>query len=146
MQTERGRAMFRQRMWCEVAVTVRAASKALLVPFVLLLLGDGLALPPSLGAFLAFSYLIPWALENAKLASALNDPHVYRRPPLRATRARPAAGPSDGPDCGAAPAAAPLPPITTSEALANIMSATPDRVFMAEGEACSGVSRGLRNG
>merc|ERR1719331_1766936 len=59
LQTPRGRAMFRQRTWCEVVVVVRATSKALLFPAGLLLLGTRLHLSPSLSAFLAFSYLIP---------------------------------------------------------------------------------------
>merc|ERR1719491_559552 len=36
LQTEGGRAMFRQRVWCEVVVGVRAISKALLFPFSLM--------------------------------------------------------------------------------------------------------------
>ena len=137
MQTERGRAMFRQRMWCEVAITVRAASKALLVPYSVLRLGAWLALPPSLAAFLALSYLVPWAVENASLAASLNNPDTYRhRAGRRAPRPAPSAGSGYGTSCGAAPAPQ-LPRIAASEALANVLAAVPERVFLAEGETCS---------
>ncbi|CAE8642648.1 unnamed protein product [Polarella glacialis] len=133
MQTVGGRAMFRQRVWCEVVVVVRAASKALLFPYCLLRLGDWLKMPASASAFLAFSYLLPWTFENAQLASSISNPRVYRR----ITPSGPRTEATQGADCGAAERGQMLPNITTSQALANIMTGTPEIVFLAQGDICS---------
>ena len=44
---------------------VRAASKALVMPYMLLQMGGAMGLPMSLSALMSFSYLLPWVYENA---------------------------------------------------------------------------------
>lgn len=138
LQTARGRAMFRQRVWCEIVVVIRASSKAILFPFCLLALGSWLNLPASISAFLAFSYLIPWAMENRKLAEAINSPHAYRRS-ARTRYGSQTVVPTGDRDanCGAAPQAPLLPAISQSEALQNILTGIPANVFLAQGDICS---------
>eukprot|EP00927_Polykrikos_kofoidii_P085473 TRINITY_DN9309_c0_g1_i1.p1 TRINITY_DN9309_c0_g1~~TRINITY_DN9309_c0_g1_i1.p1 ORF type:complete len:552 (-),score=34.83 TRINITY_DN9309_c0_g1_i1:247-1770(-) len=139
LQTEGGRAMFRQRVWCEIVVGVRAISKALLFPFGLLQLSIYLPIPSSLSAFLAFSYLIPWTLRNASVVRLLNDGTDYRivqarhRPPVPGDPEEGAAGN----DCGAQSSSPLLPTFTESEALANILSNMPTHVWVKEGDICS---------
>eukprot|EP00928_Gymnodinium_smaydae_P005628 TRINITY_DN11910_c0_g7_i1.p1 TRINITY_DN11910_c0_g7~~TRINITY_DN11910_c0_g7_i1.p1 ORF type:complete len:813 (-),score=50.79 TRINITY_DN11910_c0_g7_i1:238-2583(-) len=141
LRTDRGCAMFRQRVWCEIVVVVRSSSKALLFPYALLKLGAWLGLPSWVSACLALSYLLPWTVENSQLFSSLNDP----RPFMSSTRGRRADGvtgsyvaPADHSeaDCGAVRAPI-LPSITESEALRNILTAVPNDVFLAEGDICS---------
>lgn len=138
LQTVHGRAMFRQRVWCEVVVVIRASSKAFLFPYGLLLLGHWLKLPPSLSAFLAFSYLLPWAVENRRLAASINSPSAYRGTARRG-RVPQAAPPSGGDDadCGAAGGGPLMPHITQSEALRNILAGSPASIFLAMGDICS---------
>jgi len=99
-------------------------------------LGKALGLGPSLSTYLALSYLLPWAVENAKAMSALMapPPRSARTAVSEASGAPPA---GDHADCGAARPQGVLPTITESEALRNILSAVPDRVFLARGEVCS---------
>eukprot|EP00401_Gymnodinium_catenatum_P038916 CAMPEP_0117545280 /NCGR_PEP_ID=MMETSP0784-20121206/46013_1 /TAXON_ID=39447 /ORGANISM="" /LENGTH=740 /DNA_ID=CAMNT_0005342121 /DNA_START=207 /DNA_END=2429 /DNA_ORIENTATION=- len=139
LQTESGRAMLRQRVWCEVVVGVRAVAKALLFPYGLLKLGNFLNLPPSVSAFLAFSYLIPWVHQNMTVVSLLNDGTDYSRarrlrhqPPTQTEGAD-----NDAADCGATATATLLPSITESEALANILSNAAAHVWLQEGDICS---------
>merc|ERR1719362_49801 len=138
LQTERGRALFRQRVWGEVILMIRSSSKALLFPISLLLLGNCLRLPPSISAFLAFSYLIPWVVENRRLAVSLNSHNTYSREAARRRNADFFTG-SESDDCGGRQSrtVSLLPPITQSEALNNILSSMPARIFMVEGDFCS---------
>jgi len=138
LQTAQGRAVFRQRVWGEVFLVTRASSKALLVPYLLLLLGSFLHLPPSLSAFLAFSYLVPWIAENWCLAESINNPRSFAAR-QRQTADLPAGVAVGGAaDCGAArPDAVMLPPITQSQALQNILTSHPSCVFLEEGDVCS---------
>ena len=138
-----GAAVFRHRVWGEVVVAVRAASKALVLPFAALHLGGAVGLPPSLSAFLAFSYLGPWAWENRAMFQAAYRSEIFarnRRRQHRRAQLRP--GPqaqprADAVDCGAA-ARAPAPEwIPSSEALANLLAATPVRVSLVSGDVCS---------
>jgi len=146
LQTEGGRAMFRQRVWCEVVVGVRAISKALLFPFGLLKLSIYLPIPASLSVFLAFSYLIPWTTRNASVVRLLNDGTDFgpvqaqraHRPPTARDPEEGAAGTGPGDaDCGASGSAPLLPRVTESEALANILSNIPTHVWVKEGDICS---------
>jgi len=135
LATPSGRAIFRQRIWCEVVVIVRASSKALMFPYFLLQLGHRYNLPSTLSAFFAFSYLIPWVVENAKTADAMINPAQFRRD-RRRNRPRPVA-PTDDADCGAAPQAEHLATITQSQALQNIMAGGCTVVYLQKGESCS---------
>ncbi|CAK9088183.1 Uncharacterized protein SCF082_LOCUS41646 [Durusdinium trenchii] len=137
LHTEQGRALYRQRTWCEVVVTIKASSKALVVPYTLLLLGDRLWLP-NLAALLACSYLIPWCIENAQLFKSLASPPCAPPRRIRA-RAGPARGAEFSPgaaDCGGARPAE-LPEIGRSEALEVMMASTPDVIFLNSGAICS---------
>merc|ERR1712046_239858 len=125
--------MFRQRVWCEIVVVIRGASKALLFPYCLMLLGDYFKLPPSVSAFMAFSYLIPWTVENKKLGDSLNNPRVYRR---SSGVHRQVGAAADNADCGATMQTPMLPNITESEALTNILAASPDSVYLVNGDVC----------
>ncbi|CAJ1389900.1 unnamed protein product [Effrenium voratum] len=133
LQTEQGRAMYRQRTWCEIVLCISASSKALVVPYSMLLLGNRLQLPSTLSALLAFSYLIPWAVENTKLFLALSTTSSHRmaREPIRQREQR------DDADCGARLTEPQLPDITQSEALRNILAAEPTAIFLNEGDICS---------
>eukprot|EP00434_Breviolum_minutum_P039331 symbB.v1.2.034923.t1/scaffold4596.1/size37583/2 len=135
LQTERGRALHRQRTWCEVVVTIKASSKALIVPYFMLLLGHSLQLSPTLSASLACSYLIPWTLENSQLFSSLASPVM---PPRRAAppRGRRNRHPEDAPDCGARREVE-LPDITRSQALQSILTSQPETIFLNPGAICS---------
>ena len=64
LRTEHGRALYRQRAWCEIVVCVRATSKALVVPYAVLLLGNWMG-SATFAALMVLSYLVPWAYENA---------------------------------------------------------------------------------
>jgi len=142
LHTEAGRAMFRQRVWCEVVVGVRAVAKALLFPYGILRLGQVLAVPPSLPAFLALTYIVPWVRQNAEVVALLVNGSHYNmtrrsqpRPPPQAAQA---GGTGDhGADCEAAVSAPLVPPIEESEALANILSNTPTQAWIQEGDVCS---------
>jgi len=90
--TAEGRAVLRQRAWSEVAVLVRASSKALVWPYTLLQLGTRLGMPASIAAAVAISYLLPWAVENAKTFRVLLQPATHSRsdsarPPRRQSAA-----------------------------------------------------------
>lgn len=144
LQTESGRAMFRQRVWCEVVVGVRAVAKALLFPYGILQFGNFLRVPPSLSAFLAFSYVIPWVQQNATVLSLLNNGSDYgttrrrQRGPLpQGAQTEVGSNGDHGPGCGAAATESLLPGITESEALVNILSNTPTRIWVQEGDICS---------
>lgn len=136
LQTHSGRAMFRQRVWCEIVVVVRASSKALVFPYALMQLGAKLNWNSSLTALLAFSYLIPWTVENAKLYLALDNPRVFARTGRRRAPVRRATGGGNAADCGAAPQTEHLPYITQSQALENLMTGSADSVFLRSGDSC----------
>lgn len=144
-QTEEGRGVLRRRAWNEAAVLVRASSKALVVPYAALQLGAKLGLPAALSSALAFTYLLPWIFENLKLFSALVDPPTYRERwggrPRRRQGAAAAEGEAEGEDdhCAASRRAASSlagAAIEPGEALANILGAAPERLFISAGEVC----------
>lgn len=143
LQTASGRAMYRQRVWSEIVLIVRAASKAFVFPYGLLRLGSRLELHPSLAAFLAFSYLVPWAVQNLTLARSISNPGGYRRVVTRRNRGRqfiPASRDAgENTDCGAQNSrrSTPLPNITESQALANIMAGNAEIVYLKAGDLCS---------
>jgi len=125
-----GEGLLRRRAWSDVVVTLRASSKALIVPLALLQSGQRLGLPPALSAFLALAYLLSWVVANTGLAA---------RGRVRPPRSSGGRGGGEGPgaaDCGAARAAE-LPAIAPSEALANILGAEPPWVFLAPLDTCS---------
>eukprot|EP00927_Polykrikos_kofoidii_P032471 TRINITY_DN27655_c0_g1_i1.p1 TRINITY_DN27655_c0_g1~~TRINITY_DN27655_c0_g1_i1.p1 ORF type:complete len:777 (-),score=65.26 TRINITY_DN27655_c0_g1_i1:237-2567(-) len=139
--TTAGQAVFRMRTWSETVLIVRAASKALAVPFALLQLGKWMRVSPSLSAFLAISYLVPWSVVNMRTRSDLRE-SVWARQPRTHRRHQLYVPTADGhldADTGAAPrhVGARLPNITKFEALATILAVTPDRVFLSRGENCS---------
>lgn len=137
LHTEQGRAMQRQRTWCEVVVTIKASSKALVVPYSMLLLGEWLQLSPTLAGSLAFSYLIPWTIENSSLFASLASPVVppRRRAPRRgqAPRGQRPAQRADDADCGAQRSDPELPDITQSVALQTILTSLPDAKYSSLG-------------
>mmetsp|Transcript_32561 Transcript_32561/g.59513 ORF Transcript_32561/g.59513 Transcript_32561/m.59513 type:complete len:786 (+) Transcript_32561:78-2435(+) len=148
LHTRRGRAILRQRAWADIAMILRAASKALVVPFSLLRLSSACGMAPSVSAFFALSYLLPWAVQNWKLAMV-----VFTEQELASTMKRlyeergeeQEQGPvvnveedeEDDADCGARRNEVLLPGVTMSEALVNMTTASPDRIFLREGEGCS---------
>ena len=137
--TAEGRAVIRQRAWSEVAVLVRASSKALVVPYVLLQLGTRLGLPTSLAAAIAISYLLPWAVENARTFRLLVQPPTHTRSDsARLARRQPAAAAGDDHCAGSARrAAADTATIEPAEAIANLLGAAPERLFLKPGDVCS---------
>lgn len=164
LRSPQGRRVFRLRAWGELVVCVRAAAKAMVLPFALLRVGNTLRLPRAVTACLALAYLLVWLLENASTFSAAYRADLFltgsrrleraqrrqqrRRQLGRRLRGRAAAGPQnedegqnqDAFDCGAGAgqtATLPLPPVTTSEALRNVLEATPERVYMGSGELCA---------
>jgi len=150
LHSRRGRTVLRQRAWGDVAMVVRAGAKALIVPFSLLRLCGMMRLPPTLSAFLALSYLLPWVVQNWKLAMSVFTESdltetIGRLYELRQEGGMPpaVAAPVDSDDddgaadCGARRTEMLLPGVTMSEALVNITSAAPDRIFLAEGQGCS---------
>ena len=142
--SDEGRSVLRRRAWNETAVLVRASSKALVVPFAALSAGGMLGLPAQIASLLAFSYLVPWIFENLNSFSSLMDPPTYRgqwggRPRRRRTAvAGPAGGGDDHCDASRRTPAASLTnaPIEPGEALANILGAAPERLFISPGEVC----------
>mmetsp|Transcript_18294 Transcript_18294/g.42714 ORF Transcript_18294/g.42714 Transcript_18294/m.42714 type:complete len:770 (+) Transcript_18294:85-2394(+) len=146
VHTSRGRAILRLRAWADIAMIVRAASKALVVPFSLLRLSAALGMPPSISAFLALSYLLPWGVQNWKLAmtvfteknlaSTMRRLYEEREPGPRPTADLLEDEEDDHADCGAQRDEMLLPGVTMSEALVNMTTASPDRLFLAEGEGC----------
>ncbi|CAE7473322.1 unnamed protein product, partial [Symbiodinium pilosum] len=90
-----------------------------------------------MGAVMVLSYLVPWGYENASVWESLTAPQVYAQ---RAARYRPPGrqtSHSDDSDCGAARPSPQLPDITEEEALRNILSAVPARIFLKQEEVCS---------
>eukprot|EP00439_Symbiodinium_sp_Y106_P075405 s923_g14.t4 len=136
LRTEQGRALYRQRAWCEIVVCVRAASKALVVPYAMLLLGNQLG-SPTLTAMLVLSYLAPWAYENASLCESLTASQVYAQHPERRRPSRRQTPSPGAAECGAARRAPQLPDISEEEALRNILSAIPMCIFLKQGDVCS---------
>jgi hypothetical protein len=104
-------------------------------------------LHPSLSSFLALSYLIPWGVENARVFEAAREEtfghqrqsadRSHNRTNLQREAREDAGAAACGTDCGAARATPALLPTTTSEALANLLSAVPQRVFLSPGDVCS---------
>ncbi|CAE7486764.1 unnamed protein product [Symbiodinium natans] len=135
LQTEHGRALYRQRAWCEIVVCVRATSKALVVPYAVLLLGNWMG-SATFAALMVLSYLVPWAYENASLCESLTAPQVYARQAGRRRAQRQDHSPGTA-ECGAARYTPQLPDITEEEALRNILSAIPVNIFLKQGEVCS---------
>ncbi|KAK3245051.1 hypothetical protein CYMTET_45364 [Cymbomonas tetramitiformis] len=142
LHTPAGQAVHRVRVWAEVTVVVRAASKALVIPLGVLRLGATLGFPDSLSAMLAFSYLIPWLYSTHSAFQAIFYSPVYQSHtrPLREAHAnagRATAGGADSDSCGAPQAHAVAPGVVAfSTALTNILAATPDRVFLGAGDIC----------
>lgn len=136
LRTEHGRALYRQRAWCKIVVCVRAASKALVVPYAMLLLGNQLG-SPTLTAMLVLSYLVPWAYENASLCESLTASQVYAQHPERRRSSQRQAPSPGAAECGAARRAPQLPDISEEEALRNILSAIPVCIFLKQGDVCS---------
>lgn len=132
--------MLRQRVWNEVVVIVRAASKALVVPYATMQLGAALRLPASLVAFLAFSYLLPWTYENRRTYQQCWDLAVHRprdRRPVAPTRAG-RAGCSSDDHCAGSRTRDVLDSdvIEPAAALANVLGAAPERLFVSTGDIC----------
>lgn len=136
--TAEGRAVLRQRAWSEVAVLVRASSKALLVPYMLLQLGTRLGMPTSLAAAIAISYLLPWAIENARTFRLLVQPPAHTRSDSAGpARRRPAAAGDDHCAGSGRRAGTDTATIEPVEAIANLLGAAPERLFLNPGDACS---------
>jgi hypothetical protein len=136
-QTTSGRSVFRARMWSEVVITVRASSKALVIPYSLLLAGSYFGLSPTLSGSLALTYIVPWFWHTATLAGSLDMAPVCPRTrgPSRHNRSR--LGDDDGTECGAVRRADTAAPISSSQALHNILAASPYKVFLAPGDICA---------
>jgi hypothetical protein len=147
-----GHSVLTKLTWNELIIAVRASSKGLVIPYALLHLGKTvLGLPPSLAAFLAFSYLLPWGYENASTLNELSrstwrrleEEDYFRRRQQEASRQRRTAAPvaiaavTDATSCGA-DRSEPIDRanVEPSDALAAILQNIPDRVFLAPGEVC----------
>lgn len=139
-ETREGRGVLRRRIWNEVAVVLRASSKALVVPYGALQLGAAVGLPAAVVVPLALSYLVPWAYENSKSFEQLLNPPTYHESWQRRLPARqqPAGAPPPDDHCAGAArrAAQPAARISADEALTNLLGAAPDRLFLEAGEVC----------
>jgi len=131
VHTPAGLAVARQRCWGEVVLTLRAAAKATVVPYTVLRVALWLNLSPSISAWLALSYLVPWAYFNGRVLSMQEGSNPQPPRPYRG----PAGG--DDADCGAARRTPDLPPTSQAEALSNLLAATPAQVFLGSGDICS---------
>ena len=151
--TPAGRAVLSARAWGEICAVVRAASKALVVPYALLNLpstvfgsGGGSG---GMGGLLALAYLLPFVFHHV---NQLSPAAFYYRPRRRAhwpqrrqqqqqqqqqqNQQHPAH--DDGTSCGAAALASghENERVAPSEALEAVTTATPSHVFLAEGDVC----------
>jgi hypothetical protein len=146
--TVEGMAAVRIISWNDTVVVLRAAAKALVVPFGLLQLGSRYRLQPAMSAALALSYLVPWIVVNSHTALDLYKTRTQRphRPRQRhhhhrqhGTQDVDANDAADA-DCGAEPAreAQPtLPTLTEVEAVRVVLGAIPSRVFLSVDDICS---------
>ena len=131
--------MLHRRRWAEIATSIRAASKALLVPYAILQLGMAASLPDGASAFLALSYILPWAMENRTALRHMQHTLTHRARPRLRTRPAAVAVHEEADHCSAS-RDQPLGPdaaIETSEALAHLLAAAPARVFLAAGDICA---------
>jgi len=120
--------VLRVRAWSEIVCAVRAASKAIIFPFLTLRLLESW---DKVGAVLALGFLGPWLLENAATFDGIYAGSVYGGP--RYPRRNIA---SDPPECRRAPD--PLPQLVTpGEALDAIAKAAPPRIFLGDDVTCS---------
>ena len=96
---------------------MRAASKAFVVPYALFYVGNRLNFPPSVSAFLVFSYLAPWVRENRKLTVSVSNPRAFSVEPGRQDNDSESFTvdlPDDVESCGARREEPPMPRITES--------------------------------
>ena len=143
-----GRAVFSTRTWGEACGIVRAASKALVIPYVLMRLparvlpSGGLCerFGPHLSSFLALAYLLPWVLHHSSAVDELFEPRQFYRAREAGgnnnnTEAAPQDDDNDGTNCGAA-RRDDLGTVAPSDALAAVLTAAPASVFLREGDVC----------
>eukprot|EP00927_Polykrikos_kofoidii_P078645 TRINITY_DN75452_c0_g1_i1.p1 TRINITY_DN75452_c0_g1~~TRINITY_DN75452_c0_g1_i1.p1 ORF type:complete len:785 (+),score=77.67 TRINITY_DN75452_c0_g1_i1:200-2554(+) len=140
-RSDAGHVVVQSRVWSDVVLILRSSSKALVIPYFLIRLGAALEWNPSLSAYLALSYLLPWVYMNVGAYNQLQQRtpvFIQRQPRASDSRftERGGARPSDDADCGAS---TPLrgPAISETEALRNLRAACPNRVFLWSGDACS---------
>ena len=115
--------MARVTGWCDTVGVLRAASKALVVPYAMLEGGLRGGLPPSASAFLAFSYLVPWIVVNWANSGhfMLGQRRVQRY--ARRPQGRDQGADDADADCGATPAEPgyALPNLTEAEAVQTVL-------------------------
>jgi hypothetical protein len=135
-QASRGAgAAVRNRAFAEVVVAVRAASKACVIPFIVLRL---FSFFPLVGVVLAIGYIVPWAYENLRTFAAMYDNDAYSGV---AYPSRNLGGNNDNRnnnndgDCGRR--AEPVQNVTVAEALEAIESAAPAKCFLPADSSCS---------
>jgi hypothetical protein len=125
----------RSRAFAEVVIAIRAASKACVIPFVILRV---FSFFPLVGMVLVIAYLVPWATENARTFDAMYDNSVHGGTvyPARNNNQRDdnRNNNNDG-DCGRR--AEPVQNVTVAEALEAIESAAPAKCFLPADSSCS---------
>ena len=136
--TDASLAVIRMRVWGEIVLAVRAGAKALVIPFGILRVGGECEIWSSLVACVALTYLLPWLFENWNMKNTIHRTEAYnylRRRSGRGGRPAPNVGRDDA-DCGASNLPAQLGTIAPSDALAFVLAAQPEKVFLRAGDPC----------
>ena len=113
----------RRHVWSEVVRRVRSSAKALVIPYGITRVASSLHAPPTFGAVLALSYLVPWIAHSAFMADAWVSEYRRGQDLNRGEAGGGGGSKARGKAGGAAAAVA--------------YAASPPRIFLAKGDACA---------